>query len=70
MLNDEINITQGLEETIYAEKPETSETDYTKADKTDQKLNQTNLIVDKQNGKIEALVTSNTALEQSVQTSV
>lgn len=64
MFHNEQNITQGLEETIYAEKPETSETDYTKADKTDQKLNQTNLIVDKQNQKISALITSNNDLSQ------
>ena len=64
MFHDEQNITQGLEENIFAEKPERSETDYTKADKTDQKLNQTNLIVDKQNQQISALVSSNTALEQ------
>lgn len=62
MFNDEQDITQGLEEQIYTEKPESSETDYTKADKTDQKINQTNLIVDKQNQSIQALVTSNTEL--------
>lgn len=56
MLNDEINITQGLEENIYTEMPEETETDYTKADKTDRKINQTYIIVDKQNKKIEALV--------------
>ena len=64
MFHDEQNITQGLEENIFAEKPERSETDYTKADKTDQKLNQTNLIVDKQNQQISALITSNTDLQQ------
>ena len=31
MLNDEQDITQGLEENIYTERPEKSETDYTKA---------------------------------------
>ena len=56
MLNDEQDITQGLEENIYTERPEKSETDYTKADKTDQKINQTNLIVDKQNQKIEGVI--------------
>lgn len=56
MLNDEINITQGLEENIYTEMPEETETDYTKADKTDRKINQTYLIVDKQNQKIESVV--------------
>ena len=56
MLNDEQNITQGLEENIHTDRPETSETDYTKADKTDRKINQTNLIVDKQNQKIEGVI--------------
>ena len=56
MLNDEQNITQGLEENIHTDRPETSETDYTKADKTDRKLNQTTLIVDKQNQKIEGVI--------------
>ena len=55
MLNDEINVNQGLEELIYAEMPEQSETDYTKADKTDQRINQAYIIVDKQNQKIESL---------------
>ena len=58
MLNDEIELNQGLEETVYAERPETSVTDYTKADKTDQKINQTYIIVDKQNQTIESLVTN------------
>lgn len=56
MLNNEQDITQGLEENIYTERPEKSETDYTKADKTDQKINQTNLVVDKQNQKIEGVI--------------
>lgn len=56
MLNDEINITQGLEENVYTEMPEETQTDYTKADKTDRKINQTYLIVDKQNQQIESVV--------------
>ena len=56
MLNDEINITQGLEENVFCDMPEDTNTDYTKADKTDRKLNQTTLIVDKQQGTIEGLV--------------
>ena len=58
MFNDEINITQGLEENIYTEMPEETETDYTKADKTDRKINQTYLIVDKQNQIIESVVSN------------
>ena len=56
MLNNEQDITQGLEENIHTDRPEKSETDYTKADKTDRKINQTNLIVDKQNQKIEGVI--------------
>ena len=56
MLNDEQVITQGLEENIHTERPETSETDYKKADTTDKKINKTNLIVDKQGQKIEGIV--------------
>ena len=55
MFNDEINITQGLEENIHTDLLEESETDYTKADKTDRKINQTYLIVDKQNQVIEGV---------------
>lgn len=57
MLNTEINVTSGIEEIIHTDLPEASETDYTKADKTDRKINQTYLIVDKQNQKIESVVT-------------
>lgn len=56
MLNDEQDITQGLEENIHTDRPETSETDYKKADTTDRKLNQTYLNVDKQNQKIEGVI--------------
>lgn len=57
MLNDEINITQGIEEIIHTEMPEQSETDYTKADKTDRRINQTYFIVDKQNQQIQSVIT-------------
>lgn len=56
MFNDELVITQGLEENIHADMPEETETDYTKADKTDRKINQTYLLVDKQNQVIEGVV--------------
>lgn len=72
MLNNEINITQGLEEQIYTKKPETAETDYTKTDKTDRRINQTYLIVDKQNQKIESVVSNvtqqNNKISQITQT--
>lgn len=55
MFNDEINITQGLEENIHTDMPQETETDYTKADKTDRRINQTYIIVDKQNQVIQSL---------------
>lgn len=56
MFNDEISIDNGIEEQVYTELPEEAETDYTKADKTDQRINKTYFIVDKQNQTIESVV--------------
>lgn len=55
MLNDELEVTQGLVENIHTDMPEETETDYTKADKTDRKINNVSLIVDKQQKEINAL---------------
>ena len=66
MFNDEVNITQGLEENIHTDMPEETETDYTKSDKTDRRINQTYIIVDKQNGTINSLATQTTQLESRV----
>lgn len=72
MLNDEITVTTGIEERIYTDLPEQSQTDYSKADKTDRRINQTYLIVDKQNQTIESVVSSvssqNTKISQITQT--
>lgn len=56
MFNDETIISQGLEENIHATSPDATETDYDKADKTDQKINRAILIVNKQENTINALV--------------
>ena len=56
MFNNDTNIEQGLEEIIYTERPEETETEYEKADKTDRKINQTKLSVDKQNQIIQSLI--------------
>ena len=66
MFNDELLITQGLEENIFTEMPQETETDYTKADKTDRKINQTYLIVDKQNQQIEAVVSQTDEQNQKI----
>jgi hypothetical protein len=72
MFNDEIEVTQGLKENIYTDMPEEAKTDYTKADKTDRRINQTYSIVDKQNGIIENVVTNvneqNNKISQITQT--
>ena len=60
MLNDEINVTKGLNENVHTDKPIPSETDYSKADKTDRKINQTYFIVDKQNQTIQSVITQTT----------
>lgn len=52
--NDEIDITQGLEENIYTEAPVQSQTDYKKATTTE---HETSLIVDKAKKQIQSLIT-------------
>ena len=66
MFNDEMLVTQGLEENIFTEMPQETETDYTKADKTDRKINQTYLMVDKQNQQIEAVVSQTNEQNQKI----
>ena len=61
MLNDEVNITQGLEENVYTEMPEEVETDYKKADTTDRRINQTTLTVNKLDGEVKGLATTTEA---------
>ena len=56
MFNDEVNVTQGLDEHIYTDRPEDSETDYSKSSKDQIRNNQTTLIVDKVNKEITAVV--------------
>ena len=56
LLNDELTIQDGISEVIYNEVPEETETDYSKADKTDRRINQVYIIADKANKKIESVV--------------
>ena len=66
MLNDEINITQGLEENVFTEMPEETQTDYTKADKTDRKINQTYVIANKQKGEIELMTSEVSSIKNDL----
>lgn len=66
MFNDEIEITQGLQENIHTDMPNESVTDYSKSDTTDRRINQTYLIVDKQNQVIESVVSQSTETTDQV----
>ena len=67
MLNDDIQITQGLVENIHTDLPETSVTDYNTTTQDDRTQNRTTLIVDKVNGEIRALTTKTEQLEESIE---
>lgn len=67
LFNDEINITQGLEENVYTEEPEEAKTDYTKANKDDRHIS---LIVDKQLQEIKAEVKETTTKITNIEKSV
>ena len=66
MFNDEIDITQGLVENIHTDLPKETQTDYSKSSKTDRMINQTNLIVDKQNQKISGVISTTEAQNQKI----
>lgn len=55
MFNDETIVTQGLEENVNTPLPETNETDYKYASKTDRTINQAYIIAKKNESEIEAL---------------
>lgn len=58
LLNDETTFEDGLTEDLYTDQPEESETEYKYADETDRRINQTYLIVDKQNQVIESVISN------------
>lgn len=66
LLNNEISFDDGLEETLYMDAPEETETDYKCADSTDRKINQAYILVDKQNLKIEQLTSKTTEHEEKI----
>lgn len=66
MLNDEILITQGLEENVFTELPEESETDYKHASNDDRKINQAFIIAKKNESEIEVLTSRTSNVEDRV----
>ena len=63
LLNNEIAFEDGLTEELYIDRPEETETEYKYADTTDKRINQTYILVDKQNQKIESVI--NNVTEQN-----
>ncbi|MBR5227509.1 MAG: hypothetical protein IKV94_02615 [Clostridia bacterium] len=53
IFNDQINITQGLQESIYTDMPEQAVTDYSKSDTTDRKINTATIIANKAMAEVE-----------------
>lgn len=66
LLNDETQITQGLKEVLYSDEPEESQTEYKYADTTDRKLNQTYITVNKQEQRINAVVSTQNEQSESI----
>ena len=66
MFNNEMLVTQGLEENIFTERPEETETDYKKSDKDDRRINQAYIIVDKQNQTITGIATQTESLNTTI----
>jgi len=66
MFNDEVEIKNGLNEIIYTDKPEMSQTDYKKASESDKAERQTYLIVDKQAQRIDAVVSTQEEFNDSL----
>ena len=56
MLNDEINVSQGIKETIFTELPQTSDTEYQYTDTQERLNSRTTLIVNKHDRQIQSVV--------------
>lgn len=66
MFNDELLVTQGLEENVHTNMPEETQTDYTKSDKTDRRINQAYIIVDKQQQEITSLTKQTNSIQDNL----
>ena len=66
MFNDEVLVTQGLEENIYTELPEQTETDYKHASKDDRMINQVYIIAKKNEAEILALVSTTETIQKEI----
>ncbi len=64
MLNDDIQLSQGLEENLYVEKPEETESEYIANDKLEKKINNASISIDKANAEIVLKVNSDGKIAQ------
>ena len=67
MFNDEVLITQGLEENIFTKAPDGTQTDYKNAAKTDQMINKAYIIAKKNDSEIESLTSVMTETEETIE---
>ena len=66
MLNDEINITQGLQEQVFTERPKESETEYKSIAKQDKDIKKIGIIVNKVEGEITAEIIARQDTDEKV----
>lgn len=66
MFNDEVLVTQGLEENVYTELPEQTETDYKHASKDDRMINQVYIIAKKNEAEILAVVNTTKEIQKEI----
>lgn len=69
VFNNEEKYTQGYEESIYNELPAETVTDYNASDKTDRRINQVYIIANKQEKRIDAVVSEQKQIEKDITTS-
>ena len=65
MLNDDIQLSQGLEENLYVEKPKETESEYIANDKLEKKINDASISIDKANAEVLLKADSNGRIVQA-----
>lgn len=66
LLNNEIELDDGLTEKLYTDEPEETETEYKYADSTDKRIDKAYILVDKQNKRITQLTKETTENTQKI----
>lgn len=66
LLNNEIELDDGLAEKLYTDEPEETETEYKYADSTDKRIDKAYILIDKQNKRITQLTEETTENTQKI----